>query len=246
MTNYRDAFTIRAQRAVAHGIADARAYRQLAEASGLSLDQVAERLLADLEEEGPIFGKFMRSLRGAAVQSVELAERTGEVLGGLSRDEALRESLSLADLEDVIDDADPGELADVADLAAQEEVMYVAMLENTCDRCLPWHGTVMSRAEFAERGIEPGPGGNMHPGDWNSECKCRFVPVKDIERKEALAPLKRIPKKDEQGRKISGRTVRDVSQIDVDKALKAVEKSRETPEGRRALRWMGKTKADEE
>lgn len=243
MIPYDQAFVIRARRAIDHGLADARAFVSLAKASGLSLDRTAELLQEDLENEGPIFGKFMRSLRGAAAASVETAARQGEVLGYLNRNREFNQD----EIDYIIDGADPDDLAEAAGNADDEEVVYVAMLVNTCERCLPYHGTVMTRREWAERGIEPGPGGTMHEG-WDSECKCRFMPVEDLDRPELMAPLKRVPKKDSEGRKISGRTVRDVSQIDVDKALAAVEKAKESEAGRRALRWMGKANegADDE
>ena len=245
MVDYSLAFVLRAQRAIEHGISDARTFQQLALASGVSIERVAEMLQEDLDNEGPIFGKFMRSLRGAAVASVGAAERTGEIIGHIDIDAmGLEEALSLADVEDIIDHADPDELGELERAADAQGVMWVCMLVGTCPNCLPIHGTVMTRGRFKADGLVPGPGGTMHRG-WSTECKCRWVPTTEIDRADAMSPLKRIPKKDAQGRKISGRTTRAVAQKDVDKSVAAVAKSQETIEGRRALRVMGQANKEQ-
>jgi len=248
VARYDRAFAIRARRAVAHGIADAETFQALAAESGVSIERIAEMLQADLENEGPIFGKFMRSLRGAATSAVGEAQRVGMKLGSPESVANLKDLVSLADMEDVIDDADPEELERLDDAAGDPLLMWVAMLVKTCNDCLPLHGAVMHQSQWEERGLVPGPGGTMHEG-WNSECQCKWVAVKDesgTARKEMMAPMTRLPKKDENGKPIKGRTVRAVSQLDVDKARAAVDKAKETEDGRRTLRLMGSVGADEE
>lgn len=248
MARYDHAFTLRARRALAHGIADAETFQALAVDSGVSVGRIAEMLQKDLENEGPIFGKFMRSLRGAATASVSEAQRTGMVLGSPESLAHLKESMSLTELEDVIDDADPEELERLEEEAGDPPLMWIAMLVNTCNLCLPLHGSIMFKSQWEERGLIPGAGGTLHEG-WASECKCRWVSAEtlgDKDRIDVMAPLRRVPKKTAEGLAIKGRTVRAVAQEDVDKARKAAQTAAETKEGRRTLRIMGQMLADEE
>ena len=155
MVDYSLAFVIRAQRAIAHGIADAGTFAELAAAEGVSIERIAELLQDDLNTEGPIFGKFMRSLRGAATASVRAAEQAGDIVG--------HSGIEDMDLDEVlawIDEADPDDLAGVEESIDDQDVMWVAMLVDTCHICLPIHGTVMTRAEFKKEGMVPGA---IHP-----------------------------------------------------------------------------------
>jgi hypothetical protein len=60
-----------------------------------------------------------------------------------------------------------------------------------------------------------------------------------------MAPLTRKQLTDPQGRKISKRTVKAVTQFDIDKATKARDEALKSEAGRRTLARLGKVKADE-
>lgn len=234
---YDRIFAILAKRAVAHGIADAAAFVELQAASGVSAEEIGRALEDDLANNGPIFGKFIRSLSDAAVSSVRSAEAAGAVVGGM--DEAdLDEALRLAGLDDedfLIDEADPDVLDDFGDKAANQPLMWVSMLEKTCYRCLPLHGTIRTRGEWQAVGLHPTV---MHDG-WNSSCKCRLVPADDVDRDTVMAPLSRVKAVGKDGRAIRGRTARQVAQIDPGKSINAVQEAQRTPEGRAILRRLG-------
>jgi hypothetical protein len=212
-------------------------------AAGMDLDRVEELLLIDLEEGGPVFGKFLRSLSGAAASAVSAAERQGEIAGQISDDETLRRLLRLEemDLSQAIDSADAEALELIGQNAAEHmRFTWICSLVNTCDRCLPLHGTTMFMDQFEARGWVPEA---MHPGSWTSSCECQLVPDDLVERGEEIAPLTRKRVKSATGLKGVKRTQRQVAQLDPEKSRVAVVAARKTKQGRRTLRLMGQAKA---
>ncbi len=236
MGNYAKTYAILAKRAVAQGGIDAETFIERAKAAGMPKDVLEARLIADVEEGGPIFGKFIRSLGGAAASSTLAAEDQGEDVARAYAEEMI----SLSEMEDILDDADPEDMETVAEgLDQEQQYMWVATLVNTCDRCLPLHGTIMTLAEWDASGFSTE---TIHDG-WDSECHCDLVPVDEApDRGELVAPLVRERVKTESGLLGSKRTQRLVAQKDLEKALNAVVKAKESEAGRRTLRLMGQTR----
>ncbi len=239
MPNYRKTWDSLASRAVKQSTIDAETFLKRAEAAGMSPKQVSQRLIADLENDGPIFGKFTRSLAGAASSSVLAAERQGVMAGTIQGDEELSRLLDLADVEDAIEEADPDELEDLEKAAGtdDEEFMWVCTLKNTCHECLPLHGKILTMGEWKERGLLPE---LMHDG-WKSDCQCHLVPATSAkDRKDLIDPLVR--------NKIPGgkRTTKGVLQADVDRARSAVAKANASEAGRRVLRALGSINEEDE
>jgi hypothetical protein len=242
MARYDLIWSALARRAVREGVTDIEAFSETALASGIPPDQLEERLIRDLEEGGPIFGKFTRSIEAAAGRAVVAAERQGEDVA-LARAEEL---ISMAEMDDILEDADAEAIDELKrELAPKEMLMWVATLVNTCHLCLPLHGKIASREFWEEKGLDPE---NIHQNEgWSekSRCQCHLIPAETEEVTEQMAPLVRGRVESATGLKGSKRTQRLVAQRDIEKAMAAVEKARESEEGRRTLRLMGETQADE-
>jgi hypothetical protein len=231
---YDKVYETLAKRAVQQGGVDVETFMARAAEAGMPQDVLEARLIQDVEEGGPIFGKFLRSLKGAAVSSTMAAEAQGEAAAQAFAEELI----SLTELEDVMESADPDELAEIADeLDDLVPYIWIAELVNTCERCLPLHGTVLPLADWAESGWDPA---TIHDG-WESECHCTLLPadMAPESRKELVAPLVRERVKSETGLKGSKKTQRLVAQQDLDKSIRAVEQAKTNLEGRRTLRLMG-------
>ena len=150
--------------------------------------------------------------------------------------------MGIVDLESVVDDADPDTLEAIAlEVAPLMRVVWVATLRDTCHRCLPLHGTEMLLSEFDELGLSPA---TIH-GGWTSECNCRRIPTNDSQgRAENMQPLRRIRVKGTpRGTK---KTMRAVSQVDLQKSIEASLAAQESKEGRKILRLLGRVGAEEE
>ena len=232
MPRYDRIYQALAERAVEQGGVDLRALFRQAEAAGMSADRFQERLLQDLEEGGPIFGKFFRSLGGAARGATAAAMRQGEFAGDVERFTGLASTVG-----SIIDTADPELLGQLEDeLGDRVPFTWVAELVNTCHRCLPLHGTTRTLAQWQELGLHPE---TIH-ADWNSECKCRLIRSDQAaSQKDLVAPLKRNKVKSPTGLKGSRRTSRAVSQVDLDKSIAARDEAMKSLEGRRTLRLLG-------
>jgi hypothetical protein len=205
-----------------------------------------KNLINDLETEGPIFGKFLRNLTGAAPAATQSAHRAGiragEIADAADSDPegeiARLVKLNNTDIGEIIDSGDPDALDELMKMAAPViDLMWVAELVNTCELCLPLHGVVRTAEEWAEKGLDPE---TIHPAEWNRDCQCRLIDVTKRDRKADMEPLVRIPQKTAGGKSVSRRTVRSIAQKDLDKSLVALEKAKQTVAGRRAIREMGK------
>ena len=215
--------------------------------AGLGADEIETRLLDDLETSGPVFGKFFRSLGAAAESATSTAFRQGQRVGSaLEYDMDLVSILKRNDL-DLIDDGDPEALAAVEASVRVMSEIWICTLKKTCDRCLPLHGKVLTSQEWDARGLIPD---IMHEG-WDSDCLCLRMPEEEAldehgGRDDLKAPLVRLPQRSETGLKLSRRTARSVAQNDIDRAMAAVDKARDSLEGRRTLRLLGQVSKDDE
>ena len=107
-----------ARRAVLQGGVNADTFLEMASSSGMAAEEVERRLLEDLENDGPIFGAFVRQLNSAATSSVMAAEQQGSIAALVDGDEELTRLLELESMDDVIDDADPDVLDRIEQAAA--------------------------------------------------------------------------------------------------------------------------------
>jgi hypothetical protein len=231
--NYASLWSTLAKRAVLQGGLNADAFLDMAAASGMSPEEVERRLLDDLDNDGPIFGAFMRQLQSAATSSVMAAEQQGSIAAVLDGDAELARLLDIESMDDVIDGADPAMLEAVENAAGRQEFTWVATLVNTCHRCLPLHGHTRTLEEWRALGFAPE---TIHDG-WQSSCHCQLVPHKDAgPRDDLVAPLVRMKAEAPKGVK---RTVRMVAQQDLDRAIEATRKAMESEQGRKTLRLLG-------
>lgn len=215
---------------------DLESFFEAAIEQGMSLESAQAQLIDDLDNAGPIFGKFLRHVTGAAENTVMEAGRQGVFAGELKSSGALAEieGITQADIDAAIDAADPDRLGEIEREAAPRIVQaWIAELVNTCYKCLPLHGVEMLAEEWDARGLHPA---SMHDG-WVSVCHCRRIDVRLVaDRDELIAPLLRTNVTKVKGAR---KTARAVAQQDIDKSLQTVARVRESQEGRRVLRLLG-------
>ena len=251
MPRYDKVFLNLAARAAKQGALDATAFASAATDAGMSAASLQARLLNDLNTGGPIFGKFVRSLTGAAETATMEAFRQGQRGGEVEASKRLQRLLRLSKAEgslltQALDKADPSALADVEkSTSTVVQYMWVAELVNTCHRCLPLHGSVMTGDEWTASGLHPS---TIHDG-WTSPCHCNLVPQERVgdkreERRREVAPLTRTKLKTATGLKGERKTARAVGQANVDRSRKARDTALETLEGRRTMRLLGQAKGD--
>jgi hypothetical protein len=263
MARYDRIFATLARRALAHASADAQAFVEKMLEAGASHASIGDALADDLLNDGQVFGKFERSLRGAAATAVQTASRQGEMMvagrrqlerlrrmnavegtertiaGEKVLDRSVLRELGLT-LDEAVDDASPGAAEEVEDALLHDVLFtWVCTLVNTCNRCLPLHGKTRPMREWREDALLPE---LIHEG-WDSSCYCRLVDDGFGTRKELLAPLKRIKSEGKAASKWNRRTVRAIEQKDVDAALKERDKALASDEGRRALSRLGRANA---
>lgn len=237
MPRYDRTFAALANRAIAQGVTDMETFLTQMADTGVSPDRVEQLLLDDLEGDGPIFGKFMRSMIGAAEQGTLAAARSGEIAGTVDATSELRRLTSITDLDDAIEQADPEALEAIEEDVGRTEWTWICALKNTCHRCLPLHGVTRTMDEWKALGLLPE---TIHSG-WNSACHCTLVPADEFKRGDVVAPLTRKKIKSPTGQKPNRKTARAVAQKDLDKSLSARNKAMESPEGRRTLRLLGQS-----
>ena len=240
---YDEIFQTLVERAISQGGIDVETFMRRAIQSGMSEDVLMNLLEEDLLNDGPIFGKYVRSMVGAARSSVMAAERQGETISYLVGDPEVRELLRDLDLEEVAEsalaNADP-ELSEQVEAAVAGNVEYtwIATLMKTCHVCLPLHGQTRTMLEWREMGKTPDTIHQMQ--GWDSTCKCRLIPVSMAESQSELQePLFREKLQTPTGLKGSKKTRRRVSQMNLEKSEQAVNEAMKTSEGRRTVRIMG-------
>ncbi len=243
MTRYDKVWSNMVERLIAQVTIDIDAFVQRAIDSGMSARALERAMLDDFDNGGPIFGKFVRGLAGAAGETVVAAARQGELMGRIDGDRELsaiakRNGVSRA-VFDALNSADPEE-AENAEIELADNIpeMWVAMLVNTCAQCLPLHGVIKTRQEWRELGLQPG---LLH-----NNCKCRLVPEPVArDRSSITAPLRRekiqVAKGDPEGLR---RTKRLLTNVDIDVSQAARDKALQSPEGRAMLRRLGSVNAD--
>jgi len=246
MSRYDQIYQELAKRAADQAQIDLRTALTMAGNRRASIDAIERLLIQDLETDGPIFGKFIRSLSGAASSAVTAAANQGATIASLKMDREVQRLLSLKDtqIQDAIDAADPETLDEMEKMAEDRMPMvWVATLVNTCHRCLPLHGKEATKAEWAARNLDPE---TIHDG-WSSNCKCLLVywtpgmTGKNL----TITPLVRKRVTDEDGRRIGKKTKRSILQEDIDKAQRKVEEALRTEAGRKILKAMGSAYADQ-
>ena len=242
MATYAELYAIRAQRAVDSGVIDFNALVDQLVADGVPTERINQMLVDDLENNGPIFGKFFRALEQSGDMAISHAEHQGSTAAeAISLDDEIaafvreteRDGRSMAQLAQ---EGDAEALDTIEGLDDDREFTWICTMRKTCSQCLPLHGRTMSRREWRELGYRPR---GMHPN-----CECDWVPAElAADRKDLVAPLRRNI---EPGQVKGGRrTVRAVTQNDVEAALAARDEAIKTPEGRRILRSLGETRADD-
>lgn len=229
------------KRAVKQAGIDAETFMEMAANANLPVAEVQRRLLADLENNGPIFGKFVRSLSGAASSSVLTAERQGGIAATVDGSEELRRLLDLETTGLAMDDADPDALDTIEQATKDQEYTWVATLVNTCDRCLPLHGKSMTMLEWESAGDLPE---TIHDG-WDSDCQCDLIPTGEVD-DNLSAPIVRARVRGADGKITGKRTQRAIASSDIDRAKAAVAKAIETKNGRLVLRQLGQVNSEDE
>ena len=242
MSRYDEVYRILAERAVNQATIDLNTALTMAGTSRASIQAMERLLLDDLANDGPIFGKFIRSLSGAASSAVTAAANQGASVGSVIRDQEVQRYLRIGkgELASEIDNADPERLDEIEQAAEDRMLMvWVATLVNTCHRCLPLHGKEMMKSEWAERKLDPE---TIHDG-WDSSCKCLLVYWTPgmTGKNKTVSPLVRKKIKDEDGRVVGKKTKRSILQEDIDKAQQAVAASMQTEQGRKMLEAIGQS-----
>lgn len=246
MPRYDRMYAILARRAVKEGGIDVESFVDQALEVGISPERIQEMLLEDLANDGPLFGRFFRTLTGAAETAVLTAERQGFDVGVLAEDVAdkrIAELRRIVNMDDALTEADPEKLAEIEQAgASMVEYTWIALMQNTCHLCLPLHGHSRTKEEWQELGVLPD---TIHVNaGFVSKCRCTLVPRNVAEgRADLQAPLLRNKLVSDTGLKGSKRTARGVAQQDLDRAIAARDKALESEQGRRTLRLLGKTSA---
>ncbi len=240
MPSYAKIFTRIMQRALTQADLDLRAFVEEAIGSGMSPKAIERRLMADLQDGGPIFGRFIQSLEGAAVKSTIAASNQGKY-AAMAVERGLA---SPQDVESLIERGDSEGLERLED-ETQDRMRQTSIAEliDTCDVCLPLHGKTMTHAEWREEGLLPE---QRHEG-WTSSCHCILVDEKDGARDDLKTPLVRNKLEGLKGRPKNVRaTVRSIASNDSERAQIAVDKASRSIKGRRLLRLLGKRNATKE
>lgn len=245
MGNYAKNFERKVLRALKNADGDLDLLFSQAEDLGTTPDALERMLLNDLANNGPIFGKFLSNLMGAAESGLTSAQRAGITAGQITPQQRadILGDMSDDDYERLVFGGDPDDLEAIeSSMASREELVWVAELVNTCHLCLPLHGTALTLEEWRETGYDPE---TIHVNaGFNSDCKCRLVPRRLTEgREDLMAPLKRNQLEGKGGIKGNKNTARAVAGEDLEKAVKAMEKARDSEKGRRTLRMLGQSKA---
>lgn len=223
-----------ARKAIEQGGVDIQAFVDLALNNGVSRERIHQMIIEDIENNGPIFGRFIRGLAGAAEASVVAAKHQGET-AARSYAQGL---IDLAEMKDATDIADPEALQSIEDdTAGRIPVTWMTASSNVCHLCLPLHGVTRTVEEWRELNLVPG---QVHfVAGWTTRCKCKWVEPDQFNRRQDMAPLRRVKDRTATGLKGSKRTIRGLTSYDLEESLAARDKAMQSIEGRRQLRLLG-------
>lgn len=236
MINYAVLYERLVARTLANAQIDLETFLEDALDQGMSLDSVVERLIDDLENDGPLFGKFFNSLVGAGEQAAVQAHRQAFTVAQAADELAELRGMTDEAIDALLDDPEALTRAEVdADAVAYT---WVAELVNTCHRCLPLHNKTYPLGTWRELGFHPS---TIHSG-WNSVCHCSLV-MASSDAAQEVAPLHRTSVEKKRGAKGNRRTARALGSVSVDTALNARNRALESDEGRRVLRLLGSVNA---
>lgn len=240
---YSKIYASKAQKAIDSGLVDLKSFIEELRLGGAKDASIERMLLDDLENEGPIFGKFFRSLGVAGDSAITLAEKqAASVYESMVASDAMQKLREEADItsEEMLQnilDANPEELEQMDQATEDLDYTWICKLQKTCAVCLPLHGKTLSKKEWQEKGLVPGA---VH-----NNCQCDWVLAElAASRKDLVDPLVRIKiTEPETGTK---KTIRGVTQISVDKAREAALKASQSEQGRRTLRLLGQVNNEED
>ena len=226
-----------ARKAAAQGAVDIQAFIDMAVNNGVSRERIHALIIEDIENNGPIFGKFLRSLAGAAESSVVSAKFQGETAA-----RAYSQGLiNLADMDEATDIADPEALQSIEDETADlVAVTWIATSSNVCHLCLPLHGVTKTIAEWKELNLVPGQV-HYNEGWLKSTCKCIWVTPDQYDARRDMAPLRRVKDRTATGLKGDKRTIRGITSQDLTDSLAARDQAMQSERGRRQLRLLGQS-----
>jgi len=233
---YDRQYYVLARKAVAEGVTEVQAFIDLAVNNGVSRERIHQLIIEDIEGGGPIFGRFIRGITGAAEGAVVAAKYQGEVAA-----RAYGQGLiDLSQLDEATDVADPEALQSIEDDTEDRIAMtWVATSSNVCHLCLPLHGVTRTIAEWKELNLIPG---QVHYVEgWQSKCQCKWVQAEQFDRRTGMAPLRRTKDRTATGLKGDKRTVRGITSSDLKASLEARDKAMQSERGRRQLRLLGQS-----
>jgi hypothetical protein len=235
---YSELYAIKAQRAVETGLVDVEAFIQELLLDGVPDEQINALLVADLEEGGPLFGKYFRSLGLAGESVLSVAESQGSLAAEIMEIdkelEAFMKESQVGDstLEELAASGDP-EALEVLDAVSDHKMLtWICKLRRTCEQCLPLHGKTLSRKEWRDRGL--------FPGTVHTNCMCVWeLSELSANRSDLVAPLRREIKA---GQKKGGKlSVRAITSNDVERAQAEVQKALNSKQGRKMLQRLGQS-----
>jgi len=252
MPHYGRTYSRLANQAVAQASVKLETFVGRLKDAGLPDKQIINRVVMDLESDGPIFGEFFGQLGGAGGSSIIAAQGQGQSIGHIESTPALKSVLAdvgITDvdkfLSDTIDDANPDDAFDAEQLTKSDRfLVWVSVLRNTCHACLPLHGVRKSAEEWEELGLDPSTihadNGIINRGTGSANpCYCTLV--EDSDQVAELEPLQRVRKEDG----ISKGTVRGVASKNLGVSQAARDKALDSKIGRRTLRLLGSVNRDE-
>ena len=123
-------------------------------ASGATETQILDRLIYDLDNNGPLFRQMLGGLNDTYNSSLHQANTLFQ-----ATDEAAELGVTWAEYN-------------------QQELTWQAMLINTCPDCLVRHGQTMTRSEWAIEGF-PGSGQTV----CGANCMCVLLSTGELERR---------------------------------------------------------------
>jgi hypothetical protein len=241
MTRYDKTLSRRIARAIELFNGDLKELFARADDLGLPPEAIEAQLIADLENDGKLFGKLRSNLMGATEQAVITAHQQGITTGEAVESGTYDiDNMTDAEIERLFSGEDPEAMQALEDSVSDRAIYtWVATLVNTCPYCVALHGSAKTKDEWRKLGLDPE---TVHDAKGvNAPCYCRLV-LSEIADKDPLMtvePLRREIVGAKNGSKGNRKTQRSVTQRDPEKALAAVDKAVTTKGGRATLKVLG-------